>query len=109
MRAGPLRDQIEVLEQRNTRDAGGGTTVTWEPVATVAGRVDPLTSRERMINAQSQGRTTARVTLRYFPGLSVRHKLAKVETDSRRTFDILGVINPDERRVEHVCDVVEVT
>lgn len=109
MRAGPLRDQIEVLEQRNERDAGGGNTVRWEPVATVAGRVEPLSSRERMINAQVQGRTTARVTLRYFPGLTVRHRLAKVETDSRRTFEVIGVLNPDERRIEHVCDVVEVT
>lgn len=108
MRAGPLRDQIEILEQRNTRDAGGAALVEYVPVATVFGSVEPLSSRERVINAQSQGRVSHRVRLRYFAGLTVRHRLAKVESDSRRVFGIVGVMNPDERRIEHECDVVEV-
>lgn len=111
MRAGPLRDRLEVLESRTTKDAGGAAVVAVVPVATVYGRVEPLSARERVAHATISSRVTHRVTLRYFRGLSAKHQLRKVDTDGqlgRRTFEIVGVTNPDERHVEHVCDVVEV-
>lgn len=104
MRAGPLRDRIEIQAPTSTRDAGGALVVTYATEATRWGRVEPLSSRERLIAAQSQTRTTLRIYLRFYDGLTTRHRLKK----GSRTFGIVGVTQPDDRKRETVCDVVEI-
>lgn len=104
MRAGPLRDRIEIQTPTTARDAGGAATVSYATEATRYGRIEPLSSRERLIAAQSQSRTTLRIYLRFYDGLTTRHRLKK----GSRTFGIVGVTQPDERERETVCDVVEV-
>ena len=100
---------VQIQEQRTERDAGGAAVVTYATVAEVAARFAPLSSRERILNAQAQGRTTHRVYLPYYPGVTVRHRLVKVEdgVESYRTFGILGVYDPDEDRMGLVLDAVE--
>jgi len=108
MRAGPLRDRVEILEQRTTRDAGGAATTTYVPVATVWGRVEPLSGRERILAGGTGAVVSGRITLRYYHGLSPRHRLAVTTRNTRRVFGITAALNPDARLIQHVCDVVEV-
>lgn len=107
MRTGPLRDRVEILEQRSSRDAGGAATTTFTPIATVWGRVEPLSGRERILAGGMGSVMSHRVTLRYFHGLNPRHQLAVTTRNVRRVFKITAVVNPDGRLIEHVCDVVE--
>ena len=105
MRSGPLRDRVTIKTPTFAKDANGAPTVTYATVETVWGRLEELSNRERLIAAQVQSRMVGRVRLRYYSGLTTRHQLVI----GSRTFGIVGVTNPDGLRVEHVCDVVEVT
>jgi SPP1 family predicted phage head-tail adaptor len=104
MRSGPLRNRIEIQEPTEARDAAGGGTVTFATVATRYGAVEPLSARERLIAGQMGTRVAVRIRLRWYEGLTTRHRL-KMGT---RTFQLIGVVQPDERKIEHVCDAVEV-
>lgn len=104
MRSGPLRHRLTILVPVHTKDSGGTFTSTYTTVATRWGSVEPLTSRERLIAGQPQTRVTGRIRLRYFDGLTTRHRI----THGDRTFEIVGVTNPDERGRETLCDVLEV-
>lgn len=112
VRAGELRDLFEIREQVTSKDAAGAPVVTFRTVATVRGRLLPLSGTERMKAGGQQATLTARVRLRYFRGLTSRHVLFLVDADhpdGGRVLQLAGVpINPDGRRVEHLCDVVEV-
>lgn len=111
MRAGPLRDRVRILAPADTRDAGGAVSTGTTQVAEVAAAVEPLSSRERLIGAQSASRVALRVRMRYYAGLTPAYKLQHIDTDATggvRTYEILGVWNPDGRRIEHICDCVEV-
>lgn len=104
MRSGPLRHRIEIQAPTESRDSSGGGSVTYATVATRYGAVEPFTSRERLIAGQMGTRVSLRVRLRWYEGLTTRHRLKH----GTRTFGIVGVIQPDERKIEHLCDVVEV-
>lgn len=104
MRAGPLRSRVEIQEPTTTKDSAGGAVVTYATVATRWGQVEPLSSRERLLAGQIQSRQFLRIRLRYFEGLSTKHRL-KVGTT---VYGIVGVVQPDFMKIEHICDVVEV-
>lgn len=112
MRAGPLRDRVIVLAPASSRDAGGAVVSGFDVVAEVPAAVEPLSSRERLIAAaQVEARLSLRVRMRYFPRLSTAHRLRHLDSDApngtHHEFEIVGVTNPDGRKIEHVCDCVE--
>jgi head-tail adaptor len=109
MRAGPLRDRVSIHKQRSTQDAGGGLDVSYEVVASgVPAEITPLSGRERVLAGQMGGTVSHRISLRYYRGLSIRHRLSTTTHGATREFGILAVLNPDGRQIEHLCDVAEV-
>ena len=111
MRAGPLRVRVLILAPAESRDAGGSVAAADTVVAEVYAAVEPLSSRERLIaSAQTETRLSVRVRMRYFAGLTPAYTLRQLDDDApggMRTYRIVGVVNPDGRRIEHVCDCVE--
>lgn len=100
---GSMRDRVEVLAPTSSKDEGGALVTVYGAVATRWGKVEQLSSRERLIAAAERTRIQGRITLRWFEGLDETYRL-KV---GARVFEVLGVTNPDGQKVEHVCDVVE--
>lgn len=96
MSAGPLRHVIEIQERTRTVDTGGGAELVWTTL--VSGRrrasIVPTTSAEDFVGGQLEERATHKITTRWFPGVASGHRVLF----GSRTFDILGAVNPKERR-----------
>lgn len=101
MRAGTLRHRVRIEEQVGVRTAHGGTTQDYTGVATVWGEVVPLSGREIEFGKAVDARVSHRITLRYAAvrSLTPRHRLVARD----RTFNILSVLNTDERDRTLVC------
>lgn len=87
-----------------TRDAYGGEVKNWQPVATVWAAVEPLSGREFFAASQVNAEVTGRIRIRYMAG--VRPTMRAVLGE--RVFEILAVIDPQERHEELQLMVKEV-
>ncbi len=106
-RSGPLRHVVEITSITNAPAAQGGTKPVQGPVARRAAEVRPLSQRELERAAQTQSRATWQIRLRYFDGLTPKHRIEWVERNVRRRFEIESVIDTDARRREHVVLATE--
>ena len=99
---GALRHRLALQEETRGADAGGGYTLTWSDIATVWGRVEPLTGAERLQAMRLESRVSHRVTIRHRTGVSAGMRLLH----DGRALNIRTVIDPDERRhwLELMCE-----
>lgn len=92
---GKLRKRIEIQSNTATADAMGQLIPTWTTLDTRFASIEPLTGRE-LINAQQvNAEITHKVTLRYYAANSKMR--VKYGT---RLFEIMSVINKEERNIE---------
>lgn len=98
MRAGKLRNRIEIQEAIETTDEYGQVQQTWQTVATRWGSVEPLSGREAAYSKQVHQDATHKVTLRYYAGLTGKHRLLH----DGRILEIISVINMNELDHEHI-------
>lgn len=99
MKVGPLRHMV-TLQNPGTvvPDGEGGWTTVDTSGAEVFASIEPATQRdlERLV-ANSVGSDASHVvTMRYIPGVTTKTRLLF----NARTFDVVGVQNPEERNVE---------
>jgi len=109
MRAGRLRQRINVQKVTETRGAHGSVTRTWNTVASRWASVEPLRGREYMEAAQATSNVTHRVRMRFYSGLNTKSYRFQFTNppDSERTLNIDSVLNLDERNREHECMCIE--
>lgn len=100
MHIGTLRHRISLETASIAQDAYGGVhQAATTPFATVWGSVEDLAGELVYTAEQEHSQITTKITVRFYPGVSP-DMLARVTMDRRtRTFDILGVTDPDGRRV----------
>lgn len=105
MRAGQLRHQVAVQSRTLTSDGMGGQTESWETKYTVYAGIWPVSARERVQAGQMETTITHRLRLRYQAGITTA---MRVVFDGR-TFEIVSIINPDERNIslDLLCTEVE--
>lgn len=99
MQAGTIRHRVDIQAHGETRAENGEVIATWTSIATVWASVEPLSGRELWQAQQVQSEATIRVRLRYFSGVTTKHRLKFGE----RLLDIKAVINPAERNAELEC------
>lgn len=96
MRAGRLRHRIEIQQPVTVQDVYGEPLTTWERHALCWASAEPLRGQELFNARQTLAEVNVRFRLRY---------LAGVEPDMRvlfdgRTFDLVEIIDVDERHKE---------
>ncbi len=96
MRSGRLRHRVTIQSRSATMDAAGGQPDTWTDVATVWAGVEPLSGREYLAASANNAEVTHKVTMRHRDGVTAAQRLAF----GIRRFDILAVMDRDERGVE---------
>lgn len=94
--AGRLHHRVTIQEHVTGQDEFGQPIDTWADVATVWAAVEPLRGREYFAAQQVNAEVTARIRTRYRKG--VRPSM-RVLYDGR-LYDILSVIDPEERHQE---------
>lgn len=97
MRIGELRHRVIIQEYREIVDQYG-TPIDqgWQDVCTVWAAVEPIQGREYILLQNTQSELTARIRIRYRPGI----KPAMRVVYGQRVFDIQSVIDPEERHIE---------
>lgn len=105
MQSGKLRHQVHIQAATKTADAAGTLVETWETVDTVWADIRPVRGREFVQQSQVQGQITHTIQIRYWPGLTGRHRLKHGE----RVFNLAAPpINVNERNRTHELACEEV-
>lgn len=75
--AGKFRHRIAIDRRINAQNPTTGViTVTWENVhPSVPASIEPLSAREFIAASAGQSEITARITIRYLPGLDATHRI----------------------------------
>ena len=106
MRAGTLRTRVEVQRIAEERDEHGGIVSSWKTIANVWASIVPLSGREYWSAQQVQSDVSHGVTMRYFEGLTNKHRLKLLH--SQRVLNIKSVVDVEERHREMQLMCVEV-
>lgn len=93
-RIGNLRERVTLQERVETTSPSGEPITTYETIATVFARVEPLKGLEKATTAQTVATQAYNVHVRYRDDLSV---LDRVQWNGQ-DLDIKAISNPDERR-----------
>ena len=104
MLAGRLRHRLVFENESLAADGQGGSTRTWGTRATVSGSIKPLRSEERFYNEQLNANGTHEVVIRYRSDIEASDRIS---FDSRY-FQIVGIINPNERDRQLVITCKEI-
>jgi len=98
MRSGLLRHRVQIQESTKAADAAGTLIETWVTVHETYADIRPVRAREYVREGQVQADITHTIQIRYFEGLSSRHRLKW----GARIFGIEGPpINVMERNRTH--------
>lgn len=94
--AAVFRHRVTLQQRAADQDEAGQPVDTWKDVATVWGAVEPLRGREYFAAAQVQAEVTTRIRIRYCRGIRPDMRVLY----DGRLFNILSVIDPEERHRE---------
>ena len=75
--AGRLRHVVDIEKRVDTQDpVSGGVTSTWVPVFTdVRAAIEPLSVREAMAASRDESKVSARIVVRFRPGLQAAQRI----------------------------------
>lgn len=94
--AGDLPHRIQIVDLAGRQDTAGGTTSSPTPFGPpVWAKVTALAGRELYSAQQVNAQITHRITIRWMKGVKSNQNV--IFND--RTFQIVAVLNPDERTV----------
>ncbi|MFA5866915.1 MAG: phage head closure protein [Actinomycetota bacterium] len=96
MRAGQLRHKIVIQQVLLSQDAYGASVETLSTFATVWTSIEPISGREYFDSAKLNAEITHRIRIRYTAGITPDMKVLF----GSRTFDILSIIDREERNRE---------
>lgn len=96
MQAGKLRHRVTFQNPPTAQNSTGQVTGSYTTLATRWGSIEPLSGRE-LVNAQQiSAEVTHRIRVRWLSGIAPKVRAVF----GSRNFDILSVLNPEERKRE---------
>jgi len=93
MRSGKLNRRVTIQQLLVTKDEYNADIESWVDLKTVWAYVEPLAGREYWQAKQVVGEITGRITIRYLAGVNEKMRIIYGE----KTYNILSVINPEEK------------
>lgn len=96
--AGILRHRVRIEEQVTAKDSFGQVDTYWAPFATVWAAIEPLSAREFLAAQQVQSKASARITIRYRPGLLASMRIIHRDT----LYNIEGILQDKESGIEYM-------
>lgn len=101
MRAGAKKHRVSFERQADTVDSVGQRTRTWTELASRLVSIEPLNGREYFQASGYQSEVTTRIRATYETALSTLTSDDRI-THGSVTYEIVSVINPQERNRELV-------
>lgn len=102
--AGDLNKRIQIYNKATTQNEYGAISDTWELISNTFANIKPLGGRELYNAKQLHEDATFNITVRYKSGLNTTMRFKFHD----RHFDILNIINVDEKNECQVCLCKEV-
>lgn len=96
--AGGYRNYITIQSVTYTPQSDGSTAETWATQISLWAKIMPLTGREYYSAQQTQAEMTHNFYARYTPSVTPSNRISW----NSRIFDILDVVNVEERGVEMI-------
>lgn len=90
---GQLRHRVELHSATVARDSYGQPKETFAKYADAWASITPLSMKERTFAEQLQGERTHLVTVRYNSSIDITDRVIF----GTRTFEIVSILNPEER------------
>lgn len=90
-----LRHSITIQSVARVSDGAGGQTETWETSTTAWASISPANGHQKWQAMQSETPITHKIKMRYQSGISTSNRIVY----DNRTFDIVEVLNVDERDI----------
>lgn len=107
LRAGKLRHRIQIVAPTGGQDTFGGVPPgNWQTVKTTWAEIDGVSARDNLAAGQFISISTHRIVVRFDPNISIN--AGQQIWFKRRTFQIQGVVNPDERNKMLYLYVLEI-
>jgi len=98
MRAGRLRERVQLQQRADTRDATGDVVKAWSTVATVRAAIEPLSGREFFQAEQVASNVRVRIVVRYSSDLAaIDSSWRVVDANNGNKYAIESVINRQVR------------
>ena len=91
MRAGDLKNSIEIQAQTRTPDGGGGFSTGWLTICTVQAGIWPLKGLEQFEGGRTVATVTHQIRLRYRNGVKPSYRIKF----GGKYFNIVSIINPN--------------
>jgi len=89
MQAGSLNQRVTLERYTSTTDEWGSPIEAWAPLFTCWAAVEPLTGREYFAADAAQSEVTARIRMRYRPGITSQDRVIH----DGKTYNIVTVID----------------
>ena len=101
MKAGQLRDLVDIERPVVARNDIGDKIETWMLVETVYARIEPLRGREFLSLREMQSDITTRITIRFLTGLDTTMRIKVGE----QAYQIDSMVDVDNRHraIECLC------
>lgn len=96
MKIGKLRHRITIQEYTVSQDSYGAGIESWADRATAYASVSPISGKELYTAQQLHAEVTTKITMRYMDGITPKMRVFF----NSRSFEILSVLNFEERNVE---------
>ena len=104
MNIGKLRHRLILQTETQTQGATGEVTSSYSTDTTVWGSLRPVSGRELEQARQISEEITYKAEIRFYSGLTTEHRISH---DSR-TFEIVTILNHDERDEKQILLLKEV-
>lgn len=104
VRAGKLRHRVELQAPAESLNTTGEVIEEWRTERQAWVEIKPLSARELTQNEQVEARTTHTMTMRYWSGLTPKHRVLYRD----RVFFITGIVDSMERRAVQMVNLIEV-
>jgi len=96
MRAGKLRHKVTIQDYTESQNSYNEMIKTWSDYETVWASIEPARGREFWESQQINAEVTTKITIRHLYGINPKMRVKY----GNRIFEIISVINPEERNVE---------
>jgi SPP1 family predicted phage head-tail adaptor len=96
VKIGKLRHRITIEQAAENQEPDGSVIEMWSIYATAQASIEPVSGREYFVAQSTQADLNHRISLRYVPGITPKMRV----NYGSRIFDILSVINVNERNRE---------
>ncbi|MCP4704012.1 MAG: phage head closure protein [candidate division Zixibacteria bacterium] len=98
MRAGQLRHTISIQEQTDVADGMGGFTTSWADISgmdAIPAAIWPLSAKESIEAMKLELVVSHKIRIRYRSGITAKNRILF----GSRVFDVVSLINNDERNI----------